>query len=625
MAIPAGMVSAMRRVMISLLLAAAVLRAQEPDGPADRREVSAFLDGVMGAQQRAHNFAGAVAVVVKDDSVLFAKGYGYSDHAARKPVDPGRTLFRVASNSKMFVWTAVMQLVEQGKLDLQTDVNRYLRGVRIPEAFAQPVTLEHLMTHTAGFEDRAVGLFSKTADRMGPLADVIRTGMPARVFPPGKVTAYSNFGSALAALIVEQVSGLPFEQYLNQRILSPLGMEHATLAQPLPPALAPDMSKGYRWAGGRLVEQPFEYVPLAPCGGMSVAGEDMGRFMIAQLNDGAHLLRAETARSMRERLISYAGGGPGMLHGFMGLENNGIKAFGHGGDTVWFHSMTVMIPERRIGFFVAYNTDQGAAARSAFVRVFFDHYFPAPLPREGPPPKERRAQLNRFAGTYLVARSSQSDYSKLGQLMSAVMARVNEDGYLVVGPNRWRQVEPLLFAQVDGTGRLAFREDARGNILDACGSPTCTSVLLKQPWWRSASLEMTVADACLAVLLMAVVGIPIAAAVQRRQPKPPGSKFTRLLAWWVSALFLAGVAILLPKVTATADEVVFGTPLAVRIAVTLWTSAAALAMVLLVYTILSWRRRWWRLPGRVSITLVGLAAIGSALWLYHWNLIGWRY
>jgi CubicO group peptidase (beta-lactamase class C family) len=202
-----------------------------------------FIDGVMAAQRQARHFAGAVVVVVSDGRIAFEKGYGYADFAERTPVDPARTLFRVASNSKMFVWTAVMQLVEQGRLDLHTDVNRYLKGVQVPATFPEPITLEHLMTHTAGFEDRVIGLFSRSADGVRPLADAVKADMPRRVFAPGTVPAYSNYGTALASLIVEQVSGVPYEQYVEDRILAPLGMQHATVRQPVPGDLAMDLSK----------------------------------------------------------------------------------------------------------------------------------------------------------------------------------------------------------------------------------------------------------------------------------------------------------------------------------------------------------------------------------------------
>ena len=295
----------------------------------DPVELRGFVDGVMEAQQKAQHFAGAVVVVVRGGQVILQRGYGYADFPERKPVDPERTLFRVASNSKMFVWTAVMQLVEKGVLDLHTDVNRYLKGFQIPATFPEPVTMEHLMTHTAGFEDHVIGLFSETPDSMRPLAELMRTQMPRRVFPPGQVPAYSNYGTTLAALIVEQLSGVPYGRYLEDDLLKPLGMKHASLIQPLPGELAGDMSKGYQWSGGRLREHKFEFVPWGPCGGMSVSGADMARFMIAHLNDGAsgeiRILRPETARLMRTRLSSPYGMATGMLHGFFPMDWNGEK------------------------------------------------------------------------------------------------------------------------------------------------------------------------------------------------------------------------------------------------------------------------------------------------------------
>ena len=225
--------------------------AEQPQsGPRQAPGWEDFIDGVIAAEQRAHHFAGAVVVVAKDGVIAFEKGYGFADFTARKVVDPARTLFRVGSNSKMFVWTAVMQLVEEGKLDLHTDVNRFLKGVQIPPTFAQPITLEHLMTHTAGFEDKVVGLFAKTSEKVRPLAELMKHDMPARIFPPGHVTAYSNYGAGLAALIVEQVSGLPYERYLEDRILAPLQMTHATIHQPVPGNLATDLSRAYEWTNG---------------------------------------------------------------------------------------------------------------------------------------------------------------------------------------------------------------------------------------------------------------------------------------------------------------------------------------------------------------------------------------
>lgn len=260
--------------------------AQSASDPWEPRLLEGRIDGLVEAQRQAHHIAGAVVVVVREGRVLVEKCYGYADFGERKPVVPERTLFRIGSNSKLFIWTAVMQLVEEGRLDLRTDINRYLNSFQVPSAFAEPITLGHLMSHTAGFEERAIGTMTRDSSGRRPLAERMQRDLPRRVFPPGKVTAYSNYGAALAGLIVEEVSGMPFERYLEERILKPLGMAHSTLAQPVPPALAGDLSKGYRWRDGRFEERPFEIVSWPPCGAISASAADMARFMIAHLNDG---------------------------------------------------------------------------------------------------------------------------------------------------------------------------------------------------------------------------------------------------------------------------------------------------------------------------------------------------
>ncbi|HEY6360400.1 MAG TPA: serine hydrolase domain-containing protein [Vicinamibacterales bacterium] len=611
-----------------VFLSPALLHAQLDSEP----EWEGFIDGVMAAQQEAHHYAGAVVVVVSGGRIAFSKGYGYADFAERRPVDPARTLFRVASNSKMFVWTAVMQLVEQGRLDLRTDVNRYLQDVQVPPSFDSPITLEHLMTHTPGFEDRIVGLFAKNEDRVRPLVELLRDGMPARIYAPGTVTAYSNYGTALAALIVEQVSGLPYERYLEDRILGPLGMTRATIRQPVPPGLAADLSKGYRWADGRLTEQPFEYVPWAPAGAMSVSGDDMGRFMLAHLHDGAlgdaRILRAETARTMRQRLGSSSPAINGMLHGFIESGRNGEAAYGHGGATIWFHSLTTMLPARRLGVFVAYNTDSAQAAVPQFAEAFFDHYFPAPIAKEPAVPREGQPGLDRFAGTYAQARVSESDLSKLLKLLGARITV--EDGYLVMrgggAATRWRQIEPLVFVQVNGTRRLAFQENDRGEVVAACASPECVVVMQKQPPWRDALPQAAWLGTCLAILAAAVVGFPIAAVLQRRVRKPRGAKAARLLAWATSLAFVAGVAAAVAGLSDVNGTILFGEPApALGIGLGLFVFGSVLSVGLAGMTVLAWRWRWWHVAGRVCVTLVCAAALGAAAWLSHWNLLGWNY
>jgi CubicO group peptidase (beta-lactamase class C family) len=593
----------------------------------DREKWEGFVDGILGAHRQSHHVAGAVVTVVHDGRVAFEKGYGYADFADRTPVDPRRTLFRVGSNSKMFLWTAVMQLVEQGKLDLRTDVNQYLKDIRVPPTFPGPITLEHLMTHTPGFEDKVIGLFAKKPDRR-LLADMVRSDMPRRVFPPGTVTAYSNFGTALAAAIVEQTSGLAYEKYVEDRILAPLQMTHAAVRQPPQAAIAADLSKGYEWTDGRLKEQPFEYVPWAPAGSMSVSGHDMGRFMMAHLNggtlDGVRILETATALAMRGRLTSFSQKTNGMLHGFIEMSSNGETIYGHGGDTLWFHSLTAMFPARNLGVFVAYNTSTGGRAAQEFFQAFIDHYFPSTLAKEPAPPRETRDRLRRFAGTYSPSRVSESDFTRLAKLVAPMSVGVDAEGYLVTRSggtvNRWREIEPLVFAQVDGHRRLVFRENERGDVVDACASPICVIAMIRQPWWKSTVFQRTWSGVCAAVLALALIAFPIVAVVQRGQPRPVGAKLARLLAWITSVTFLAGAAALLIGGTKP-NDILFGVPPAMNTALLLFAAGALLSLVVMAFAVAGWRGRWWHIVGRASFTAVALAAVASAVWLYQWNLL----
>jgi hypothetical protein len=430
------------------------------------------------------------------------------------------------------------------------------------------------------------------------------------------------------------VSGVPYEQYVEDRILAPLGMQHATVRQPVPGGLAMDLSKGYKWTGGRFVAQPFEYVRWAPAGAMSVSGEDMGRFMIAHLGDGAlgssRILRPETAIAMRERLISFSPRANGMLHGFIETTMNGEPAYGHSGATVWFHSETKMFPARKLGVFVAYNTDDGQAAVPQFTRAFVERYFPSPLPKEPVVVAAARAGLQRFAGTYAASRGSDSDITTLARLAGASI-QPQPDGVLVLGlqgtVTRWRQVEPLVFAEIDGSRRLVFRENEQGQVVGACAaSPDCTVTLLKQPWFMDPRAQIGPIALCLVIFAAALIGIPVAGVSQRTATKPRGATATRILAWVTSAVFLAGLIATVAGMADINGTILFGTVApALRAGLTLFVLGALLTAGLVAMTIVAWTRRWWGLAGRASITLVGVAAVGTVAWLQYWKLLGWNY
>ncbi|HEY5758170.1 MAG TPA: serine hydrolase domain-containing protein, partial [Steroidobacter sp.] len=243
-----------------------------------RADLEPWLDGFLDFELQRGDIAGGVVVIVKDGEVLLEKGYGYDDVEKRRPVEAGRTLFRAGSVSKLFTETAVMQLVEQGKLDLDAPVDKYL-DFKIPEAFGKPVTMRNLITHTGGFEEAVRELMHSDPNKFPSLGDFVKRSPPIRIFPPGEVPSYCNYCLALAGYVIERVSGETFDDYLDHHIFEPLGMQHSTFRQPLPEKFQADMSKGYHQASAPPLY--FELVGPAPAGSISATGSDMARFMIA--------------------------------------------------------------------------------------------------------------------------------------------------------------------------------------------------------------------------------------------------------------------------------------------------------------------------------------------------------
>jgi CubicO group peptidase (beta-lactamase class C family) len=475
-------------------------------------DAEAFLDGVIPLQLAQQDIAGATVSIVKDGKLLFAKGYGYRDVAQKQPVIADETLFRPGSISKLFTWTAVMQLYEQGKLDLDKDINSYL-DFKIPDAFNQPITLKNVMTHTAGFEEQTKDLFSydQTAPNLG---EYLKNHIPQRIFPPGKVPAYSNYATALAGYIVERVSGQRFNDYITEHIFKPLGMNRSTFAQPLPPELAPLMSKGYLLASDP--PKPFEIIGPFPAGSLSTTATDMAKFMLAHLQDGrlgdAQILKPETARLMHSRLFALDPSAKAMAYGFYEETSNNHRIIGHGGDTVLFHSDLHLILDAGVGFFVSYNSAgrNQISPRTVLWKAFLDRYFPY-SPPDQPTLDTAKQDAAKVAGTYMISRRGEGSFVKLLGLLGEAKVTVNEDNTISVSgltetngkPKRWREIAPLTFRDVNGEDVLVFKPDESGRMQIILPYPFM--IYQRVGLWQNRNLLLTVAGASLFVMLLTLV------------------------------------------------------------------------------------------------------------------------
>lgn len=439
-------------------------------------DLQTFFDGLIPYAIQRGDIAGAGVVVVRDGKVILAKGYGYADVTKRTPVSPENTLFRPGSVSKVFTWTAVMQLVQQHKIDLDADVNTYL-DFKIPPKFGKPVTMRNLMTHTGGFEETIRDLFVKSPKQLYPIRQYLIDRMPGRIFPPGTTIAYSNYGATLAGYIVQRVSGERFEDYVARHIFNPLHMDHSTFVQPLPKRLEPMMAKGYVVAS-KDDPEPFELVEAAPAGSATTSVMDMAKFMNAYLSvghpTGETVLAPATIRRMFTVQVQPAPGMNGYCLGVYQENRNGQVIVGHAGDTDVFHSDMHLMPKQHIGIFMSFNSAGAAGAvekvRTEIFRAFLDRYFPYTPPAEATiaNPKPDAA---RVAGWYESSRRSERGL-RLVYALGQARVKSNSDGTIEVSPltnladapRKWREVGPLTYRQVDGQAHLKFLADANGRI-----------------------------------------------------------------------------------------------------------------------------------------------------------------
>jgi CubicO group peptidase (beta-lactamase class C family) len=596
--------------------------------------MEAFFDGIIAGYLEQNHIAGATLAVVRNGGVVLRKGYGFADVDTRRAVSPDSTLFRIGSISKMFTWISVMQLVAQGKLDLETDINTYLDDFKVPEAFGQPVTLRHLMTHTPGFEDHLLNLFARDSTGLRSLGEVLRDEMPARVRPPYTQSSYSNHGTGLAAYIVERVSGLTFHDYVEKNILGPLEMNMTTFRQPLPLRMRPFMSRGYRFED-RLVEQGFEYVPLYPVGSASTTAADMTHFMLALLDHGRwggkSILDSATLARMQQPAHRHHARLNPMRLGFMDVSQNGVEVIGHGGDTFWFHSAMVLFPAQNLGVFMSFNADGGGEAYWDITEKFIDRYFPDD--GSGEPVRVSFDWLERFAGEYEANRHPYDDITKIASLSGRTKIEVVDSTKLKVTSGE----ESTVFVALDSTtfreefasDRIAFGLDDRGEVRYMYIGGLPILAMEKVSGWPTSGIQLLVTTVVAVTMLCALIYWPLAARIRRNYQPLVRAKaklpFIVKSAAWANylfyLLFLAGVAIGMSG----GVEIIFGVPGAMKfgLACALLMIPATLIMVLfLVQMLRDHRYSRWSKTYYAWLTMVSILALVQ---LNYWNFLGFNY
>ncbi|HKY43714.1 MAG TPA: serine hydrolase domain-containing protein [Pyrinomonadaceae bacterium] len=612
---------------------------QVPTSPERARELTAadleaFIDGILPLQLKRDDIAGATVAVVKDGKLLFAKGYGYADVKNKKPVSAQETLFRPGSVSKLFTWTAVMQLFEQGKLDLDRDVNEYL-DYKIPEAFGKPITLKHILTHTPGFEEQIKNLIITDTSKPD-LGQYVKTHIPGRIYPPGTVPAYSNYATAVAGYIVERVSGKPFDEYVNENIFKPLKMERSTLTQPLPQHLAGLMSNGYRAGSGE--PQPFEMVTAYPAGSLSSTATDMAQFMLAHLQDGrlgdAQILKPETARLMHSRLFALDDAMNAMCYGFYEESRNGHRIIGHGGDTVYFHSDLHLVLDQKLGFFVSYNSlGRGdSPGRTTLWEAFLDRYYPYTVPAASSTTAKEDAAA--ASGSYILSRRAETSFLKAAYLVNQFTVSPEEDGDIVTPqltgangqPKRWQAIGPMTFRERDGQDKLVFKPDESGRMQMVLPYPFFVGQ--RASTFQNAKVLLVVLGVSLGLMLLTLILWPVGWFVRRHYGRKLELTRTQLLlrilvriVFVLNLIFVVGlIGLILYGLT---HLEVFGDRGSTwfRIIQLVGVVGAIGTLVVLANAVVVWIGKRASIWGKLQATIMLLACLGVLWFAFAGNLL----
>ncbi len=595
--------------------------------------VEAFVDGFVIPLMEIDHSASGVVSIVKDGKLVFSKGYGHQDIENNIPVDPAQTLFRPGSISKLFTWISVMQMVEQGKLDLDTDINKYLKTFQIKNSYPnQPITMRHIMTHTTGFEDGGLGYFEVNGNQnIIPLAESMKKHQLDRVNPPGVQTAYSNYATALAGLIVANVSGVDFNDYIQTNIFDVLGMKSSSFYEPLPDKLLKNMAKSYAFERGQFVAKHFQIIAnLGPAGASSSTATDMAIFAQTILNGGEYngkrILQQQTMQQMLTREFSHDDRLMGMGLGFYETEYNGVRLVGHAGATDYFRSDFGVDQTNNLAFFASFTG--GTSMANKLAPALYNAFNTATI-KPTAPPANFNDYANKYAGNYFYWRSNFSTFEKLLTLLNGEMSVTpTPNNTLLFAGGRvsgeYVEIESNLFREINGLKKIAFQEDSLGNVKGfvADGMPFMST--FKAPIYFTSSFNIGL----LILSLFLFIGVTLKVAYRWKAHRALEGLEGKVT--W--AAIISSYAHLLTVVVGVIAFAIGGASLAYEIpsviVAWLWLPiiSTILSFYLLYNAVIVFKNglldgKW----ARARYTLVTVASLFMCWFYYFWNILGFNY
>lgn len=585
---------------------------------------------------------GAVIIVFKDGEIWFEKGYGYSNLETGALVDPKGSLFRIGSISKLFTATAIMQLVEDGLVDLEQDVNHYFTDFQIESAGFAPIQVKHLLTHTSGFDERVFGMAIENYEDMIDLKEYLKANEPKRVRAPGQYIQYSNYGMGLLGLVIEEVTGLSYETYIKEHILLPLEMTNTHVV--MNSETLEDLVREYSYSNGEYIELPLYDFGYPPAGSFLSTAEDMTKFMQIHLNqgewNGVRILEEETIGMMHERQFSQHPLVQGFGFGFFENMYNQHRILEHGGNTAASNSMFMLDQEENLGIFISNNSSSGALLTYYFGNAFLDHFYPAnqSVAQLVQTETVKEESLDRYAGNYKTNRYSHYEISKLVVALSpSIKVRNQGNEFLSVQyidqELEYKQVSPLAFFNEETQQYIAFEEDQRGNITHLFFSDKF--VYEKNKWYENVLLHglivilitLFAVSTCVRALALVIRRMKKNQEDTFQQGKYKWSRLSELNGTIISLSFILFLVFLMIKVPQMMknEDFMYELPLMIKL-------SAQFPILFMIMTLLQgfflvkvWKDDLGSRFRRVYSTLFFVLSLSMILIFYYYNWIGYTY
>lgn len=442
-------------------------------------DIKNFINTYFKDKMEKYSVPGAGIEVVKDNKEVFKMGYGYSDLKSKVEVDPDKTSFPACSVSKLFTATAIMQLYEEGKIDLDKDINDYIYPYKVINKYDEAVTCRNLLTHSSGL-DEASELNGTTTDENSIKSQeyYMDTHAPIVVTEPNTICRYSNEGYNLLGYIVEKVSGISYEEYIKEKILKPLNMENTSVR-----LKTSDTAIGYTYSDDSYAANPLPYQYSSGSAGIIATVKDMENFIIANLNNGQFqnnsILSKKTLSMMQSKQFSNAEDLPGMGFGFIRSYRNRQEIIKHEGALIAGYTTTLfLIPKENLGIYVATNSLNPLPFN--FEEEFLNYFYPEIRNDFDAVKKNVYKDYSKYEGTYRsYDGTAKTNIMKVNVLLDPTMdmeVKDNKDGTLTLHEftsakeeitTSLIEIKNGVFLREDGRGNFVFRTDEHGNVIYA--------------------------------------------------------------------------------------------------------------------------------------------------------------